>query len=276
MDGVSESSPGQRLASDEIDRATMARLAAEGSARDQQRLRRLDCIHANSWITALPSTTDGRDTILPPEVFRTAVLRLLGLPVYHDNNTSCPFCKQTNDKFGDHALCCKRTGDMIARHNRVRNWVFKVSDTARLNPEMEKLGLLGPGDATRRRPGDVSLPIWQFNKGLAIDVAVICPVAPSHMGEQEPCETYADTHKHARYDAGFVGSRYDFAAMVFETSGAVNKEGMSILKQIIRMAGKRECVGNSVYAGRAWARLACVIQYAVAQSILIRDVGDGE
>jgi len=122
----------------------------------------------------------------------------------------------------------------------------------------------------------VSLPIWQFNKGLAIDVAVICPVAPSHMGEQEPCETYADTHKHARYDAGFVGSRYDFAAMVFETSGAVNKEGMSILKQIIRMAGKRECVGNSVYAGRAWARLACVIQYAVAQSILIRDVGDGE
>ena len=56
-----------------------------------------------------------------------------------------------------------------------------------------------------------------------------------------------------------------FAAMVFETSGAVNLEGRSILK--------RECVGNSVYAGRAWARLGCVIQYAVAQSILIRDVG---
>jgi len=91
MDGVSESSPGQRLASDEIDRATMARLAAEGSARDQQRLRRLDCIHANSWITALPSTTDGRDTILPPEVFRTAVLRLLGLPVYHDMQYLLPF-----------------------------------------------------------------------------------------------------------------------------------------------------------------------------------------
>jgi hypothetical protein len=61
--------------------------------------------------------------------------------------------------------------------------------------------------------------------------------------------------------------------MVFETSGAVNLEGRSILKQIFRFASKRECVGNSVYAGRAWARLGCVIQYAVAQSILIRDVG---
>ena len=76
-----------------------------------------------------------------------------------------------------------------------------------------------------------------------------------------------------RYDPGFVDSRYDFAAMVFETSGAVNLEGRSILKQIFRFASKRECVGNSVYAGRAWARLGCVIQYAVAQSILIRDVG---
>jgi len=273
MDGVPDHAPGQRWASEDVDRATLDRLVAEGSARDKQRLRRLDCLHANSWITALPSATDGRDTILPTKVFVTAVLRLLGLPVYHENNTTCPLCMQTMDKFGDHALCCKRTGDMIARHNRVRNWLFKLADIALLNPEMEKLGLLGPGDVSRRRPGDVSLPLWQFNKGLAIDVAVICPVAPCHMNQEVPCEYYAATQKHDRYDPGFVDSRYDFAAMVFETSGAVNLEGRSILKQIFRFASKRECVGNSVYAGRAWARLGCVIQYAVAQSILIRDVG---
>ena len=102
---------------------------------------------------------------------------------------------------------------------------------------------------------------------------MICPVAPCHMNQEVPCEYYAATQKHDRYDPGFVDSRYDFAAMVFETSGAVNLEGRSILKQIFRFASKRECVGNSVYAGRAWARLGCVIQYAVAQSILIRDVG---
>jgi len=69
--------------------------------------------------------------------------------------------------------------------------------------------------------------LWQFNKGLAIDVAVICPVAPCHMNQEVPCEYYAATQKHDRYDPGFVDSRYDFAAMVFETSGAVNLESSS-------------------------------------------------
>ena len=64
--------------------------------------------------------------------------------------------------------------------------------------------------------------------------------------------------------------------MVFETSGAVNEEGKNVLKQIIRFASRRECVGNSVYAGRAWARLGCCIQFGVAQSILIRDAAVGD
>ena len=68
------------------------------------------------------------------------------------------------------------------------------------------------------------------------------------------------------YDAAFKGSRYDFAAMVFETSGAVND-----LRQIIRFASKRECMGNSSFAGRAWARVGCCIQMSVAH---IRDGGD--
>ena len=65
-------------------------------------------------------------------------------------------------------------------------------------------------------------------------------------------------------------------AVVFETSGAVNEEGKNVLKQIIRFASRRECVGNSVYAGRAWARLGCCIQFGVAQSILIRDAAVGD
>ena len=83
------------------------------------------------------------------------------------------------------------------------------------------------------------------------------------MGEAEPCETYAKRQN----DAAFKGSRYDFAAMVFETSGAVNDEGRDILRQIIRFASKRECMGNSSFAGRAWARVGCCIQTSVAQAI---------
>ena len=84
---------------------------------------------------------------------------------------------------------------------------------------------------------------------------MICPVAPSHVDQEDPCEYYAAHQKHLRYDA----SRYDSAAMVFETSGAVNIEGQNILKQLIRFASKRENAGNSSYAGRTWARIECCI-----------------
>src|SRR6185437_15136963 len=70
VDSVPENAPHQRPASAEVDRAILDLLTAKGSPRDQQRLKRLNCEHANSWITALPSATDGKDTIMSPKIFR--------------------------------------------------------------------------------------------------------------------------------------------------------------------------------------------------------------
>ena len=69
-----------------------------------------------------------------------------------------------------------------------------------------------------RRPGDVTIPVWRSNKGLAIDVAVTCPLASSNLHHKEPCEDYAH-HKHAYYDSDFKGTAFEFAAMIFETTG---------------------------------------------------------
>ena len=124
---------------------------------------------------------------------------------------------------------------------------------------MEKLGILGVTDTSRRRPGDVSIKNWSLRRGLAIDVAVICPLAASHLHSSEPCESYAKTQKIDRYASAFENSDYDFAPVVFETSGALNKEGETVLKQIIRFASKREGISHSVYAARAWARLSCCV-----------------
>ena len=216
------------------------------------------------------SAVDGTDTILPPPIFRTAVARLLGQPVFSEP-VPCPLCEQIMDLNGDHALCCKKSGDRITRHNRLRNLVFKLADTGLLRPEMEKLGILGPTDKSRRRPGDVSIKDWSFRRGLAIDVAVICPLAASHLHSTEPCESYAQHQKIDRYAAAFEKSDYDFAPVVFETSGAVNKEGENVLKQIIRFASNRERITHTVFASRAWARLSCCVQIASAQQILNRD-----
>ena len=87
------------------------------------------------------------------------------------------------DVYGDHALCCKKSSDTITRHNRVRNMIAHFADVGLLSPELEKMGILGPTDRSRRRPGDVSFKSSAPNRGLAIDVAVICPLAASHLLE---------------------------------------------------------------------------------------------
>ena len=203
----------QSVVSASVDRTALDGLISRAGKRDAQRLRRLDVPHANAWVSALPAAVDGKDCVMPPRVYLTSVRRLLGLPVL-SAPAPCPLCKQTMDVLGDHALCCKKSSDVITRHNRVRNLISQFADLGLLSPELEKMGILGPTDRSRRRPGDVSFKSWAPNRGLAVDVAVI-PVAASHLNEEEPCEEYAARHKHARYDEGFKGSDYDFARLWF-------------------------------------------------------------
>ena len=103
------------------------------------------------------------ETTMPPIHFRVAVKRLLGMFII-DEPYPWPMCLQTIDKFGDHAVSCLRSGDLIFRHNRVRDYLFKLGQKCLLAPEREKLGLLGDGDVSQRRPGDVSFPDEELTK----------------------------------------------------------------------------------------------------------------
>ena len=82
-----------------------------------------------------------------------------------------------------------------------------------------------------------------------------------------PCEWYAATQKHAKYDLSFVGTNYLFSAMVFETLGAINSEGEELLQMLFRFASKR--LGRA-YCSRAWAASRANLQRSVLQAILTR------
>ena len=94
--------------------------------------------------------------------------------------------------------------------------------------------------------------------------------ASSNLHISEPCESYATWKKHAYYDDDFKGTAFEFAAMVFETTGGVNIEGLEVLRQLFRFAAKHQGLQLSVYCGRAWARLSCNIQSSVSQCFLNR------
>jgi hypothetical protein len=75
----------------------------------------------------------------------------LGVPLFK----GVTMCKQTIDVYGDHATCCATTGDLITRHNSIRNLMDKLASEGLLSPIMEKKGILGP--TSGRRPGDVTI-----------------------------------------------------------------------------------------------------------------------
>jgi len=100
----------QKTASYEIDKKIHAGLVVPAvTRRERKRLERITEPHAGAWVTAVPSIDDGFDTVMQPQVFRTAAAYRLGVPVVPDEIP----CR-------DHASCCKKTGDNIVRHNRVR------------------------------------------------------------------------------------------------------------------------------------------------------------
>lgn len=119
----------------------------------------------------------------------------------------------------------------------------------------------------------MTIPLWSAGKALCIDIAVTSPFTQGNVRVESPCETYAEKQKHRKYDAGFVGSEYSFAAMVFETTGAINSEGVWILVQLFSFAAKRSGHEFSSFCGRQWGRIACNLQRCVSQNIINRSVG---
>ena len=89
------------------------------------------------------------------------------------------------------------SSDRIHRHNRMRNLLERICHEGMLSPVLEKKG---SGDVDGRRPGDVTIPVWRANKGLAIDVAITLPFGSHNLTCTEPCESYAESKKHANYD----------------------------------------------------------------------------
>ena len=185
-------------------------------------------VHAG-YITAVPSNEDGEVTLLRPRLFRNSVAYRLGVPVINED-MPCPLCQQPINVYGDHAVCCMKEGDVIIRHNSLRNLVNSIATDGMLDAVPEKKGILG--NTCGRKPGDVTIMKWSEGKGLCIDVAVTSPLAQSCVRIIEPCEDYAAIRKHAEYDTGFKDTEYIFSPMVFETLGAINTEGEEVLKQI--------------------------------------------
>ena len=123
--------PSQRKIQEELDSAAFDNLLGkQSSIREKARLQSLSLPQSGAWLSAAHIPALGLH--LSSNEFRVALKYRLGVKLYEEEK-KCPFCKSgTLDVMGDHAVSCHGRGDMISRHDRIREKFISVCSGALL------------------------------------------------------------------------------------------------------------------------------------------------
>ena len=98
---------------------------------------------------------------------------------------SCSLCPNTAlDLLGHHAVTCKKGGDVVTRHNRLRDVFVDFCHQAHLGVHVEVGSNLTP-DGSRSRPADVLVRDWITGRFAAFDFQVsLLPHLIKHASHQ--------------------------------------------------------------------------------------------
>ena len=174
-----ESPPPQRSLSHTLDSSTYNSLYDSASPANKARLLSTSASLATSWVSVLPSGEPGLH--LDPSEFRTAISWWLGLET--TTASCCLLCPEIAlDPLGHHALSCRRGGDVVLRHNQLRDVFVDFCHKANLGVRIEAGSALTP-DLSRSRPADALVNNWISGISAAFDLTVTSPLTPVSLRE---------------------------------------------------------------------------------------------
>ena len=114
-----KSPPSQRSLSHKLDSLSFSNLYDLSSPANKAHLLSASASLATSWVSVLPSGEPG--TQFDPSEFHTAISWWLGLETTRASSC-CLLCPEIAlDPLGHHALSCRRGGDVVLRHNHLRD-----------------------------------------------------------------------------------------------------------------------------------------------------------
>ena len=162
-----------------LDNHLFSSLLEASTIANKARLLSVSSAHAASWLSVPPCERQGLH--LDPSQFQVAMKWWLGLDT--SGGTQCALCPEKSlDPLGHHATTCKCGGDVVFRHNRLRDIVAETCRRAHLSIHLE-VGQNLSHDHSNTRPADILVPHCCMGKPAALDLSVTSPLNPITLPE---------------------------------------------------------------------------------------------
>ena len=162
----------QKKLSSNIEDVQFKCLLNKSSLADMARLLSVSAPHSFSWLSMIP--TPGQCLHLDPVECHIAIKWWLGMDT--SAGSQCSLCYDHSlDPLGQHATTCKRGGDVVIRHNNIRDILAESFRRAGISVQCEAGSGLSH-DNRHTRPADILVPNWFCSRPAALDLTVISPL----------------------------------------------------------------------------------------------------
>ena len=194
---------------------------------------------AGVWLTCLP--IQALDYALNKQYFQDAICERYGWKV-PGTPMSCA-CGKRNSP--DHALSCPKGGYTIMRHNKIRDLeasiLRDICKDVKIEPELMPVGSRTFGNGTNvaeKARLDVSaIGIWSPMERTFMDVRVVHPDCPSHVGKDlKTIYKQNEEEKKRKYNQRIIQvEKATFTPLVFTTLGGMSPECLKYHKRIAEL-----------------------------------------
>ena len=270
VNSVVSSPVSQKLLSSKVNDYCFQVLFDESSPANKARLLSVSAPHATSWLSVIPSTSLALH--LDPIEFRVAVKWWLGQDT--SQGSQCAFCPAHSlDPLGHHALTCKCGGDVITRHNALRDTLAHFLHRAHASIEVEAGAGLFP-DHSQSRPADILVKHWNHGRPVALDISVVSPLNPSTLAEAGATVgavlDATERRKHQANDVKCLALGWVSTPLVVDSYGAWGNEASIFLAQIIARLAIHKSLPKAQISFELFASLSICLTRANARAILRR------
>ena len=186
-------------------------------------------------------------------------------------NACCAFCpSHALDPLGHHALTCKSGGDLIVRHNALRDTFLESCKQACIGGQLEA----GSSLDEETRPADILVQNWEFGKPAALDFTVTSPLNPTTLNGASvtagSAASAAEPRKHATNDAKCNRLCWVCIPLAVETYRCWGDEAIKCLDRLAARIATRTARPKSSAVSALYGRLSIVLVRANARAILAR------